>query len=184
MTFTTRCMNIQSITICTITPFLHISAYENKSCAEIEKNQPYLLIITSSRCYTTRQHIEMRTMINYWKVALYIIINQRLPVCEKKAVTTVTLQPLQLEHQQSSELLSSVQIWLSESFLSSLTCSIIDGDSITESYECNFGKKKYLENILRDFGLEPSLKNGASLLTVLSHSKDSTFSDYVVSISL
>jgi hypothetical protein len=93
---------------------------------------------------------------------------------KKEAVKTVTLQPLQMEDQQSS---------LRESCLSSLTCSIID-DSITESYECNSGKKKYLENILSDFGLEPSLKICASLLTVLNHSKDSTFSDYVVSISL
>jgi hypothetical protein len=80
-----------------------------------------------------------------------------------------------MEDQQSS---------LRESFLSSLTCLIIDGDSITESYECNSGKKKYLGNILKDFGLGPSLKNCASLLTVLNHSKDSTFSDYVVRISL
>ena len=94
---------------------------------------------------------------------------------KKEVVTTVTLQPLKIEDQQSS---------LRESFLSSLTWSIIDGDSIAESYECNSGKKKYLENILRDFGLEPSLKNCASLLTVLNHSKDSAFSDYFVSISL
>jgi hypothetical protein len=92
-----------------------------------------------------------------------------------------------MQHPSSEH--SSDQVEFKESFVSSLTCSILDesitilDDSITERFKCN-SDNEYLENILLDFGLDLNLHNCASLLAVWNHSKDSTFSNFVVSISL